>query len=617
MNEPKVELEAFLSYLSLSRGFDFTAYKRATLNRRVQKRMQDVGVESYSDYTDYLETHPDEFTHLFNTILINVTAFFRDTAAWDVIAREVIPRIVESKAASEPIRVWSAGCASGEEAYTLAILLAEQLGANEFRQRVKIYGTDVDEDALNTARHATYSEKALEAMPPELRERYFEQMNGSYSFRKDLRRTVIFGRIDLLQDAPISRVDLLVCRNTLMYFNADAQGRVIARFMFALTDRGYLMLGKAETLLTHAPHLTPVDLKMRVFQKTSRSFAPDRALGFVAPDTFADGAASLGEGHVLREIAFETDPAPQVTVDSAGLVVGTNDRARQMFGVRAADVGRPLQDLELSYRPVELRSLIEQTRAEQRPITTPDVEWVSPGGITRWFNITVIPLPQDGGLPAGANIVFTDVTRFKELQWELERSKGELETAYEELQSTNEELETTNEELQSTIEELETTNEELQSTNEELETMNEELQSTNEELEAVNVETRERSGELDRVNAFLETILSSLGKGVVVLDRDMVIQAWNRTSEDLWGVRADEAVGTHFMNLDIGLPVDQLRNHIRDCLSGSSQTKVIVPARNRRGREIECEITCLPLETPDGVAVILLMDAGVSYGAAK
>jgi two-component system CheB/CheR fusion protein len=602
------DFEAFLSYLSTSRGFDFTAYKRATLNRRVRKRMQEVGVDSFPDYSDYLETHPDEFTALFNTILINVTGFFRDAAAWDVIAKEVIPRIIEGKSPSDPIRVWSAGCASGEEAYTLAILLAEALGSNEYRQRVKIYGTDVDDDALTAARHASYSQKSLEDVPDDLRERYFERVNGAYGFRKDLRRTVIFGRIDLLQDAPISRVDLLVCRNTLMYFNADAQARVLARLLFALSDRGYLMLGKAETLLTHAPQLTPVDLKMRVFQKASRGYVAERNAGLLPANPFGDGVVS-SEGHFLRQIAFETDPAPQVTVDAAGLVVGTNDRSRQMFGLRATDVGRPLQDLELSYRPIELRSLIEQAQLERRTVTTADVEWMSPGGVTRWFNVSVIPLAQDGGGPAGANIVFTDVTRFKELQWELERSKNELETAYEELQSTNEELETTNEELQSTIEELETTNEELQSTNEELETMNEELQSTNEELEAVNVETRERSAELNRVNSFLETILSSLGMGVMVVDREMVIQAWNRMSEEMWGLRADETIGMHLMNLDIGLPVEQLHGQIRNCLSSTAETKVVLAARNRRGRDIQCEVSCLPLRAAEEVtAVILLME---------
>ncbi|TVP56511.1 MAG: protein-glutamate O-methyltransferase CheR, partial [Nodularia sp. (in: Bacteria)] len=218
--ENNPEFEHLLTYLRQSRGFDFTGYKRSTLMRRVRKRMQYLSIESFEDYLDYLEVYQDEFHQLFNTILINVTAFFRDISAWEYLAEQVLPHLVSRKNDSDQIRIWSAGCASGEEAYTLAILMAEILGAEEFRQRVKIYATDVDEEALNQARQAVYSEKDLQLVPPELKEKYFEITGNNYIFRQDLRRSVIFGRHDLLQDAPISRLDLLVCRNTLMYFNS-------------------------------------------------------------------------------------------------------------------------------------------------------------------------------------------------------------------------------------------------------------------------------------------------------------------------------------------------------------------------------------------------------------
>jgi len=200
------------------------------------------------------------------------------------------------------------------------------------------------------------------------------------------------------------------------------------------------------------------------------------------------------------------------------------------------------------------------------------------------------------------------VTRYKRLQEELEHSNQELETAYEELQSTNEELETTNEELQSTIEELETTNEELQSTNEELETINEELQSTNEELQTINEELRRRTEELNQVNSFLESILTSMRGGVVVLDQDLRIQVWNYKAEDLWGLRAAEVNEKNFLNLDIGLPVDQLRNMIRSCLSKESESgEVTLDATNRRGKAIECKVTCTPLRsTNDEIRGVIL-----------
>jgi two-component system CheB/CheR fusion protein len=205
------ELEALLEYLKRTRGFDFTGYKRASLERRVLKRMQAVGIASIADYVDFLEVHPEEFAGLFNTVLINVTSFFRDPSTWEFFAQNVVPDIAARRTPPAPIRIWSAGCASGEEAYTLAMLFAEQLGIDAFTESVKIYATDVDEDALARGRQGGYTKDAVEIVPSELRERYFEAADGKFTFRKDLRRQVIFGRHDLIQDAPISRVDLLVC----------------------------------------------------------------------------------------------------------------------------------------------------------------------------------------------------------------------------------------------------------------------------------------------------------------------------------------------------------------------------------------------------------------------
>lgn len=294
--------EALLRYMRDARGFDFTGYKRASLMRRVRHRMSQAGYETFEQYLDVLQASSDEFAALFNTILINVTAFFRDPDAWDYIAADVIPRILAERGPEDPVRVWSAGCASGQEAYTLAMLLTEALGADEFRRRVKIYATDVDEDALSEARAATYDARAVESVPPEFLARYFEQVNGKYVFRKDLRRAVIFGRNDLVKDAPISRVDLLVCRNTLMYMNAETQRNVLGRLHFALAGQGILFLGHAEMLLSHSDRFTPLSLKHRIFRK---------AVGSHAGLQRYDPAASMYERHgdlpgltTVRDMAF-------------------------------------------------------------------------------------------------------------------------------------------------------------------------------------------------------------------------------------------------------------------------------------------------------------------------
>jgi two-component system, chemotaxis family, CheB/CheR fusion protein len=604
--EPK-DFEPLLDYLTRVRGFDFAAYKRPSLMRRIQKRIQTVGIERFSDYMDYLEVHPDEFEQLFDSILINVTGFFRDESAWDLLRDEVIPTVIGELGPTRTVRIWSAGCASGEETYSIAMLLAEALERDAFRDRVKIYATDLDDQALGQARAATYMERQVQTVPPFLLDRYFIRENDRFVFDKDLRRSVIFGRHDLIQDAPISRVNILLCRNTLMYFNTEAQNRILARFHFALVPEGVLFLGKAEMLFTYSRLFTPIDLRRRVFKKIAKDGWRDR---MAILNQAADDDVSGPTGPMYSAI-LDASPHPQIAIDNAGTLAMFNERARSIFNIVTSDIGRPIQDLEISYRPVELRSLIDQAGRERRTVTVNDVEWQMVGRQPRFFDVSVVPLIDGGGRALGTSISFNDVSRAQELQVSLDRSRHDLETAYEELQSTNEELETTNEELQSTVEELETTNEELQSTNEELETMNEELQSSNEELQTINDELRQRGDDLNRSNGFLESILTGLRSGVVVLDRELHIIAWNPRAEDLWGLRAEEVRSQNFLNLDIGLPTEQLRAGLRACLNGSGgHMEQVVPATNRRGRAITCRITATPLTggNKEVRGVILLMD---------
>jgi two-component system CheB/CheR fusion protein len=611
MELPPPELDPewpeLLAYLLEERGFDFHGYKPASLARRIRKRMEAVQLQSFRIYQDYLQAHPAEFATLFNTILINVTGFFRDPAAWDAVRFKALPEILASKSQDDPIRAWSAGCASGEEAYTIAMLLAEELGPDQFQRRVKIYATDVDDDALNTARHAAYTERQIEGVPPELLAKYFEQVDGIYTFRKEARRQVIFGRHDLINDAPISRVDLLTCRNTLMYLNSETQARVLSRLHFALNPGGFLLLGRAETLMAHGHTFVPVDFKRRLSRKGVGHSARDLPLPPLERPRRGEGSAV----ERISSAALEASPVAQIVVDPAGELVTVNERARELFGLFRDDVGRPLRDLQISYRPVELRSLVERVESERRPVLVRDIEWRGRQGELRWLDLNVAPLLDRDGVILGTILTFHDATAHRQLQRDLEQSHQELETAYEELQSTNEELETTNEELQSTVEELETTNEELQSTNEELETMNEELQSTNEELQSLNDELRQRGRELDMSNAFLQSVLSSLQGGVAVVDSELRVLAWNKQAMELWGLREEEVDGKHLLNLDIGLPLEQLRPMLRSCLSGESDGQIAnLQAVNRRGRTIQCQVTCTPLsDGGDGVrGAILLME---------
>jgi two-component system CheB/CheR fusion protein len=608
MSEPDPRFESLLQFVRDERSFDYTGYRRPTLMRRFEKRMQAVGADDWDAYRAYLAEHPEEYVELFNTILINVTGFFRDREAWNVVAEQVIPRLLEDRG-DAPIRVWSAGCASGEEPYTIAILLAEALGEEAFRRQVKIYATDIDDDALTEAREASFSTKQLEKVPPDLRKRYFQQQNHGFVFKNELRRTVIFGRNDLHRDPPISRVDLLLSRNTLMYFDPETQQRILANFYFALKRGGFLLVGKAEALQSGRNFFVPYDLKRRIFMKDG---AVDP--GFRLP-RLPQQLAVAQEEHPreLGEAAFERAPVAQVVVDDQNHVAGINQAARAAFSLRHRDVGRQLQDLEISYRPVELRSLIDEVRNSKETVTRRDVRWQKGNEEPRTLDVEVSPLAVPGEHFAGVIVSFVDATEHRALEEDLKRATRELETAYEELQSTVEELETTNEELQSTNEELETTNEELQSTNEELETMNEELQSTNEELETMNDELRDRTDETLQANSFLGSVLSGIHQGVVVVDRGLRVVAWSRRATELWGLRDDEVEGENLLNLDIGIAVQRLRDPIRHILAGAAAEGVELDGHDRRGKPVRVRISFAPLqnrpeaEEPDGA--ILLVSA--------
>ncbi|KAB8184498.1 CheR family methyltransferase [Microbispora catharanthi] len=595
------EFDDLLLMLKETRGFDFSGYKRSTLQRRVARRLQTLKLETMGEYRDYLELEPGEFAILFDSLLINVTGFFRDPQAWQVLRARAIPTICAAKGGGRAIRAWSAGCATGEEAYSLAIALAEELGLDEFRERVKIYGTDLDEKALHGARTAVYDVRKLADMPPELRDKYFEPVDAGFAFRRDLRRQLIFGRNDLTRDAPISRVDLLLARNTMMYFNAETQLNIVRKFHFALADPGYLFLGKAEMLLNHGDKFEPVDLRVRLFRKIPQPAGGAR-IGWNSPPPHAEENTRLPR---LQGAALASGPVAQITLDASGRLALLNTRAEVLFGLQPRDVGSPFQDLEVSYRPVELRSLIEQAELDLRTVELHDVAWQRPGmQEPSVFDVAVVPLMDRTGELVGVTINFHDVTRYRRLRDELEQANKELEHAYEELQSLNEELETTNEELQSTNEELETTNEELQSTNEELETMNEELQSSNDELQQINETLNARTLELDRANQFVASVVRSLGDVVVVVDRDLRVLLWSPGAEELWGLRADEAHGRELPALDIGLPLDPLLPAMRrvldgDPVAGGQADPASVEAVNRRGRPVRLAVTLAPLHEDD------------------
>jgi len=546
---------ALLDTLSGTYNFDFREYKEASLARRIRGRMSQVHAPDFDAYSGYLRQHPEEHVALINTILINVTGFLRNAEAWKTLAADVIPRIVASVADSRSIRIWSAGCSSGEEPYSVAMLLAEHLGDRANDYLVKIYGTDVDEEALAAARHGAYRLEALKDLPDELVDRYFVRDGQLYRVRRDLRRWCIFGAHNLTQAPPLSHIDLLICRNVLIYFTAELQERILSRFHYAIREGGFLFLGRSESLLARSRMFRPLEVKWRIFE---RAPSVARQVTAVLPDReerpgSADGENAREAGRVSRaERAFDVLPAAVMILDTMDTVLAWNTAAESLFETPAASaVARKFRDLDVSYRVEGLRARIEDVKARRAPGRMDTVTFPRRGGDPVQADITIQPLFEGAHL-TGIVVFALEASEHARLKEQMNRVAEQHATAIEELQSTNEELETTNEELQSTNEELETTNEELQSTNEELETTVEELQAANTELGTLNTELESRTAELNRLDAYHRSLVNSFEHGVIVIDRDAMVTSWNEAAEQMWGLRASQVVGRQFFTLPIG-----------------------------------------------------------------
>jgi two-component system, chemotaxis family, CheB/CheR fusion protein len=631
-DERDEELEELLRFLRDARGFDFTGYKRASIRRRVYRRVRELGFENLAAYRDLLDADIDEFTELFNTLLINLTGFFRDPAAWRYLEREVVPEILSRRGDDQLIRLWSAGCATGEEAYTLAMILANHLGPQEMARRVKIYATDIDLDALTQARTAIYSEKSLHDVPEDIRDAYFEpDLRGrGWVVTPLLRRTVVFGRLDLTRDPPISRVDLVTCRNTLMYLTAETQAFVIPRLQYSLREDGFLFLGRAEMVLRGgAGRFAPVSLRHRIFValphqqsigSAAREAAPSHPfeIGAFEPPQVRDGMARSATEPGESLVA-------ELLVDPDGQLMGANDLARQLFRINTGDTGRgPSERIGLVRQSLDLDSHVTRAFIERMSHRVGLTRYEPPSGHPLDLEVWVLPLFDEDEKVLGAAVTFADVGSTLQLRESFRHVHEELETAYEELQSTNEELVTSNEELQASYEELETGNEELQSSNEELETTNEELRSSNEELETTNLELKAASDAVQRLNETLvdanlelrrfsslhRQVMDHFPSAVVVLNSHLLVEEWNEAATDLWGLEEDAVVGEPFFGLDFGLPLGTLQEPVRACRgAGAVASAVEVEATDRTGRRFSCRVQVMPISGREPeTAAMLIMD---------
>jgi two-component system CheB/CheR fusion protein len=554
-------LDAVLEHIRLARNFDFRNYKRPSVQRRIQRRMDDRQCSSYGDYLRVLREEPEEVDALIATMLLKVTSFFRDDELWVRLVQKVLPSLLAQERTQDELRIWSAGCATGEEAFSIAIALAEALGPAFHSYNVKIFGTDVDDGAIAHARRGVYSPEQVQNVSQERLARWFVRTPDGYAVRTEIRRVVVFGVNNLVSDAPISRLDLIFCRNVFIYLDAELQKRVLTRFHFALRREGVLVLGKSELIPFAAKIFSPEDLSLRIYRKDQRHDVPlaaqERLVGLLEQESVS---RSLGHardelsvlGNFYREILDSLDTGVFATgVD--GSVTFWNQGAARLWGRTEGEVlGKKLSGLGLPGLSGDL--LLEKTSAvrsgQSQYELSETLVAASPRAEPVPVTVRVQPVRDTNHELLGLLYVVDDVRQRREQELQLHRLRDEMEviaeklqTSNQELQSSNEELETTNEELQSANEELQTTNEELQSTNKELETTNEQLQSANAELDTINRELAHRTEELNTLALFQRTIIRTLAAAIMVVDGKGKITSWNLAAERLLGVTEAEAVG--------------------------------------------------------------------------
>ncbi|HYC77670.1 MAG TPA: CheR family methyltransferase [Planctomycetota bacterium] len=562
------QLERIFHLVQRHSGVDFSHYKAPTMMRRLHRRMLVRGADSLAAYGALLEKDPAETAALYQNMLIHVTKFFRDPEAFAALAQRALPAILAGRDQDEPVRVWAPGCSTGEEAYSVAILLAEQLGDRSGRPSVNLFATDVSEEAVVRARRGVYSEDALSGVSDRRLRGWFDKVDGHYRVAQRVRDMCIFARQDVTRDAPFSRLDLVVCRNLLIYLGPALQKKVLHIFSYALKPNGFLMLGGAETTGPGADLFQVVDKKHRIFARRAGldpsypSFGAarrsDRGERAVRPTEVRADASAVSESD---RILLDRYAPPSVVVDDELNLRHVRGDVSAFVAPAPGIAGLGILRMAREGVAVALRTALQKARSSRAPVRK-EVR-VAHHGVAREAVLEVVPLRRgdaDGhflitfATPPGARApgrrrVAADsrgeTGRLRRMQDELDATRREMQDMIQDLEAANEELQSANEEILSS-------NEELQSTNEELDTAREELQSTNEEIVTVNEELHHRNDELGRVNSDLINLLASVQIAFVMVDNDLRIRRFTPMAETV----------LNLIPADVGRPIDHIRPNI-------------------------------------------------------
>ncbi len=572
---PTSALNKIMMLLRSRTGHDFSFYKQNTIRRRIERRMTVNSIEDTDTYARFLKENPQEAHLLFKELLINVTSFFRDTEAFEVLKKDILPVLFTQKPDNYIFRIWVAGCATGEETYSIAILFREFMDETRQEYRVQIYGTDIDEDSIAAARSGIYPANIGIDVTPERLKRFFSKEETGFRIKKEIREMIIFATQNVIKDPPFTRLDLLSCRNLLIYLEPELQARFFPAFHYALKPGGVLFLSSSESIGSFTDLFTPINKKWKFYRTIESPVAPGEDLagsGLIwkgntirrDPDEPINKVKETNLLELTKQVLLQDYAPPSVVIDGKGNILFVHGDTGKYL--RPAPGQATLSVIEMAREglQLELRTAIHQAVKQRTPVVDKNLSIKTDGGKER-ITLSVKPLTgpgttqglllvsfQEAGLQAqskpakaGRPARKGESIRIQELEQELSYTKENLQATIEELQAANEELKSTNEELQST-------NEELQSTNEELETSKEELQSVNEEILTVNAEFQAKIEQLAGMQNDMRNLIDNTHIGTIFLGENLTIKRFTREVTQVFRL-----VGT-----DVGRPLGDIKSNL-------------------------------------------------------
>jgi two-component system CheB/CheR fusion protein len=566
-------IQRILAILRVRTGHDFSHYKKTTILRRIERRMSIHQITDSAAYVQFIQEHPEEIQILFRELLIRVTSFFRDPEAFALLQKKILPDILEKKPDTYTIRVWVPGCGTGEEAYSIAILLRECMQEANMDFKVQIFGTDIDEESIAQARTGFYPDNISLDVSSQRLKRFFVKEQTGYRIRNEIREWMVFAIQNVISDAPFTKLDLVSCRNLLIYLDSELQGKLIPMFHYSLRPNGLLFLGSSETVGTFGDLFATLDRKWKLFRRREAvsSYHAGVFTGFGAvgvsaarPAEEPAKAKQISFPELAHKVLMESFAPPSVIVGERGDILYVHGETGKFLQPSQGQPSLNVFDMAREGMKVQIRAALHRAAAKNEDVIMRSLQIKTNGG-SQPTDVTVRPIHLAEAERKLFIVVFEEIDRAekvtrkkaepagKKTHSRVEELERELHYTRENLQATIEELQASNEELKSTNEEFQSTNEEFQSTNEELVTSKEELQSVNEELITVNTELQSKIEQLTAAENDMKNILDSINTGIVFLDQDLRIKRFN----------AEASKVINLIATDVGRPLAHISSNLR------------------------------------------------------